>query len=89
MAISEGQIMTKTKPQQLTRNALRQSSGANIAGAENVDVYQLLLAELKARRVRLQKLLHLVWMEAERLPARRVPAGSRTKCENVRVKRSA
>jgi hypothetical protein len=57
--------------------------------AEGVDVYELLLAELKARRVRLRKLLHLVCKEAERLPAPRVPAEYRAKCKNVRVKRSA
>jgi hypothetical protein len=68
---------------------LRQSSSENITFAEGDDVYELLLAELKARRVRLQKLLHLVWREAERLPARRVSAGFRAKCENVRIKRSA
>lgn len=81
--------MTKARPQQTTGKALRQPRGANLASAESVDVCELLLAELQAHRLKLQKLLHLVWMEAERLPARRAPVRSRAKCESVRIKRTA
>ena len=81
--------MTKARPQQTTGKALRQPRGANLASAESVDICELLRAELQAHRLKLQKLLHLVWMEAERLPARRAPVRSRTKCESVRIKRTA
>ena len=81
--------MTKARPQQTTGKALCQPRSANIACAQGADVCELLLAELQARRVKLQKLLHLVWMEAERLPARRAPVRSRAKCESVRIKRIA
>jgi hypothetical protein len=81
--------MTKARPQRPIGKALRQPRSANIACAEGVDVCELFLAELQARRVRLQKLLHLVWLEAERLPARRARVRSRAKCENPRLKRTA
>jgi hypothetical protein len=81
--------MTKVRSQQLTGNALCQPDSPNIAGGEEVDACELLLAELRARRLRLQRLLHLVCMDAEGLPARCAPAGSRARCGNGRLKRSA
>ena len=81
--------MTNRIPQQPTEKASRQSRGANIASAKTVDVCELLLAELQARQVRLRELLHLVWMEADRLPARRAPVRPRPKCSNMRIKRTA
>jgi hypothetical protein len=81
--------MTNRRPQPPAETALRQPRSANIACAKGADVCELLLAELQARRVRLQKLLHLVWMEAELLPARRAPVRSRAKCGSVRIKRTA
>jgi hypothetical protein len=68
---------------------MRQSRGANSACAEGVDVCELLLAELQSRRARLQKLLHLVKMEAERDQARRAPVRSRASCENAGITRTA
>ena len=81
--------MTNRRPQQPTEKASRQLRGANIASAKTVDVCELLLAELQARQVRLRELLHLVWMEAERLPSRRAPVRPRPKCSNMRIKRTA
>ena len=81
--------MTNTRVQEATGKKLRQSSGANLASADNTDVCELLLAELQARRVRLRHLLHLVRVEAERVPARRVSARANVKCGTVRIKRSA
>jgi hypothetical protein len=43
---------------------------ANIAVVESPDACELLLAELEARRVRLEKLLHSVWLEADGVGAR-------------------
>jgi hypothetical protein len=76
--------MTKVSPQQSTR-----TRGTKIVCAKGADVYELLLVELQARRVRLQKLLHLVRMEAERVPAKRAPTRSRAKCESSRFTRTA
>lgn len=81
--------MTNRRPQPPTEEPLRQSHGANLASAKNVDVCELLLAELQARRVKLQKLLQLVWLEMDRLPARRGPVRSRRKCSNLRMERTA
>ena len=67
--------MTKVRPQQPTGNALCQLDSPNIACG---DVCELFLAELRTRRVRLQRLLHLVRMEAAGLPPACAPAGSRT-----------
>jgi hypothetical protein len=81
--------MTNRRPQQSSEKAVRKTRGGNIASAKSADVCELLFAELQARRVRLRELLHLVWMEAERLPSRHAPVRSRPKCSNVRIKRSA
>ena len=81
--------MTNARPQQTTGKTLRQPRGVNAASAEGVDVCELLLAELHARRERLQKLLHLVWVEAERLPSRRAPVQSHARCGSGRIKRTA
>ena len=62
---------------------------ANIDGAESPDACESLLAELEARRVRLENLLHSVWLEGDRVPARRVPIRPRAKCSHARTKRTA
>ena len=81
--------MTKARSQQPVRRALRQPGNANTGCVDGADVCELLLAELQARRQRLRKLLRLVWMEVESLPARRAPVRSRARCENVRVRDTA
>lgn len=81
--------MTKVRPQQPTGNALCQLDSPNIACGDDTDVCELFLAELRARRVRLQRLLHLVRMVAAGLPPVCAPAGSRSKCGNGQFKRSA
>ena len=62
---------------------------ANIDGAESPDACESLLAELEARRVRLENLLHSVWLEADRVAAQRVPVRPRARCSNVHTKRTA
>jgi hypothetical protein len=74
--------MTNRREQEPTEKALSRTCGAN---AGSPDVCELLLAELQTRRVRLQKLLRLVHMEAERLPAGRAPLGPRPRCGGVRT----
>ena len=69
--------------------ALHRPRSANVAGAESRDACDLLIAELEARRVRLEKLLHSVWLEADRVAARRVPVRPRTRCSNAHIKRTA
>jgi len=81
--------MTNRRPQQPTEKALRQLPGASLGSAGSRDACELLLAELHSRRVRLQKLLQLVRMEAERLPARRAPLRPRARCGNARIRRFA
>ena len=56
----------------------------NVAGAESRDACDLLIAELEARRARLEKLLHSVWLEADRVAAR-----PRAKCSNAHIRRTA
>ena len=80
--------MTKARPQQPTGKALRQPRSPNIARDESIDVCESLLAELRAHRVRLQRLLHLASMDAGGFPARRAPVGCRAKRGNGRIKRS-
>ena len=62
---------------------------ANVAGAESPDACDLLIAELEARRVRLEDLLRAVWTEADTVAARRVPIRPRAKCSNLHNKRTA
>lgn len=81
--------MMKATPQQPTGKASRQPRSPNIACGKSADVCELLLAELRARHVRIQRLLHLVWMDAESLPARRAPVRTRATCGIGSFKRSA
>jgi hypothetical protein len=62
---------------------------ANVAGAESSDACDLLIAELEARRVRLENLLRAVWTEADTVAVRRVPIRPRAKCSNAHNKRTA
>jgi hypothetical protein len=81
--------MKHTRPQQPAEDALRETSGANLACAEGADVCELLIAELEGRRARLQKLLHSLWLEADGVPASRVPLRPRGKCSHARNTRTA
>jgi hypothetical protein len=56
---------------------------ANVAGAESPDACDLLIAELEARRVRLEHLLRAVWTEADTAAALRVPIRPRAKCQRA------
>ena len=56
---------------------------------QDVDVCELFLAELRARRVRLKRLLRLVWMDAAGRQPRCATAGSRSACGSGQFKRSA
>jgi hypothetical protein len=64
--------------------ALHRPRSAKVADAESPDACDLLIAELEARRVRLEKLLHSVWLEADR-----VAAWPNVRCRNSRTKRTA
>jgi len=68
-----------TRLSQSTAKDSRRPPIGKIAGGP--DVCALFLAELKARRERLQQLLHLVRMEASRSPAGRSPVRSRVRHE--------
>ena len=83
--------MTKAGSQQEpARKALRQPRNANIVCAKGDDVCELFLAELEARRVRLQKLLKMVWTRSWSI-ARPGATASRylASCENARGDRTA
>ena len=77
--IPRGAIMTKTETQTEEGSLSRQAHGASAACAEVVDVCELLVAELQARRARLKHLLRLVHTELERNPARRSRVCVRTR----------
>jgi hypothetical protein len=89
MSTAKGAIMAKARLQQTTRKASRPPRRANLERPDRDDVYELLLAELEARRVRLRELLQLVWTEAARQPARRSPARPHATCESGRLTRTA
>ena len=80
-------MMTKAKPQKQAEKAAPPARSSKTS-PKGDDVYELLLAELEARRVRLQKLLQMVWAEAAHSRAGR-PAEPRVKCGNARVQRTA
>ena len=68
---------------------LHRPRGANIDSAESADACELLIAELQARRLRLENLLHSMWLEADRVAARRVPIRPRARCGNARTRHTA
>lgn len=73
----------KAGPRQSRGKTSRSSGEANAGSIEGAEACELLLAELQARRVRLQKLLRLVWLEAERLPLPPLRPRHRARCENA------
>ena len=81
--------MTNRSAGQSAEKTPGHARGANIASAENLDVCDLLVAELQSRRARLQKLLQLVRLEAERSPAGRAPLRARARCGNVGLRHLA
>ena len=72
--------MTKAKSQPPAGKTSRRLRNTDVAGDEGGDVCELLLAELRARRVRLRELLELVRMEVERRPAVSARVHSRARC---------
>jgi hypothetical protein len=80
-------MTTKAKPQKQVEKAKGLPRDTK-AFPEGGDVYELLVAELEARRVRLRRLLQMVWAEAAHSPASR-RAGSRVKCGTTRIQRTA
>ena len=81
--------MPDLKQKDASEVALHRPRSAKLAGAESSDACEWLLAELEARRVRLEKLLHSVWLEADQAAARRVPIRPGAKCSRVHIKRTA
>ena len=80
-------MVTKAKPQKQAEKTAPPVRDTK-ASPDGEDVYELLLAELGARRVRLQRLLRMVVAEAAHSRAGR-PAGPRVRCGNARVQRTA
>ena len=76
-------------PQDTSEVVWHRPRSANIAGAESPDACELLIAELEARRVRLEKLLHSVWLEVDGVAARRVTIRPRARCSHVHIKHTA
>jgi len=68
--------MSKMRPQKMS--SLRQARNTKVVPDEGADVCELLVAELQARRVRLQELLSLVFREAARTPAGSPRVSART-----------
>jgi hypothetical protein len=68
---------------------LHRPRSAKLAGAESRDACELLLAELEARRVRLESLLHSVWLEADKVVARRVPIRPGATWSHAHIKHTA
>lgn len=81
--------MIDTLPQQPAEDVPPPPRCAKVACQESPDACELLIAELEARRVRLQHLLRLVRLEAESAIARRVATQPRARCSHVRIKRTA
>ena len=79
--------MSKMRPQ---NSGLRRTRSAKQAGDEDSDACELLLAELRIRRARLQELLSLVYREAARThPTKRVSAHTHSRRETVVMKQIA
>jgi len=71
---------------------LRQERNAKRESHQNMDAGELLVAELQARRERLQELLALVFKEVERTPAspvRRVSARTHSRRQPMPMKQIA
>jgi hypothetical protein len=79
--------MSKMRPQ---NTGLRQRRSAKQAGDEDVDACELLLAELRVRRARLQELLSLVYRDAARAhPTKRGSAHTHSRRESMGMKQIA
>jgi len=81
--------MMDTEPRRAARKLPRQPHGGQTPCPENADVYELLVAELAARRERIRKLLQMVQVEARHLPAGRATHPARGECRAARAARSA
>ena len=76
--------MTKTTPIPKPSRAPRKKRGAKTTGATKEDACELLVAELRARRERLQDLLAMIQQEAGRDHAARARFRPRRKCSATR-----
>jgi hypothetical protein len=81
--------MTNPRPQKPTEDILQPPRRGNVAGDQIPDACELLIAELEARRVRLQQLLRLVRLEAESALAKRAALRPRARCSHMPIKRTA
>jgi predicted metalloenzyme YecM len=81
--------MTKATSLQKPSQAPRKKREANSAGASQVNACEMLVAELEARRERLQHLLAMVHLEARRVTATHVSLQPRRKCTVKRRKTAA
>jgi len=79
--------MSKMRPQ---NTGLRRTRSAKQPGNEDADACELLLAELRVRRARLQELLSLVYREAAQThPTKRGSAHTHSRRESMAMKRIA
>jgi hypothetical protein len=69
-----------------TSPSVRKGRDAKSAAAPAADPCELFLAELRARRERLQHLLSMIHLEAGRINAARVKVTKRPQCSNTRRK---
>ena len=76
--------MTKATPLKKPSQTPRQKRGSKSDSPSQLDACELLVAELRARRERLQHLLSLIHLEAGRIHAARVPVQPRQKCSATR-----
>jgi hypothetical protein len=76
--------MTKARPQQTRQKTPRKARAIARSSAPGADIGDLLIAELRSRRLRLQELLERVWMEASSRPAKRAAARPASKCVTAR-----
>jgi hypothetical protein len=80
--------MTKARGPQTVDKPSRKPSVATSTAAQAADVCEHLLAELQGHRERLQKLLHLVKLDAVKVSAD-ASRGQRYRCNNPRMRRPA
>ena len=71
------------------KRAVMPTAAAKQASDEAVDVGEMLIAELRARRERLRDLLALVRQELERVPARRSSARTHSRRQPPAMRRIA
>jgi len=81
--------MTSARARKTTATAARPPRRAKLSGDEEASACELLVAELKARRVRLQHLLKLVHLEAAQSAIAPLPPRALAKRHSMAIKHIA